>query len=80
MSINFSRIFKVLIGSALIGITLTSSHTAGNTVGIYSLVAIPFVLAGLFDWRPLEGIFNKFYQRLMPLSTMEPGANLKAEG
>ena len=77
MSNTISRVFKILIGSALIGITLTSNHTAGSAIATYSLVAIPFVFAGLFNWRPFESIINLCYRQLTMLTTTEPGGELK---
>lgn len=69
MIILSSRISKLLIGSTLILITLTQEYTGLQGYALLSLFAIPFILSGLFDWRPLQYVLDKIeLQTLLSLS------------
>ena len=54
MNTMTSRISKILTGSFLIGLTLASAGTDMSYEMLFSLVAIPMIFSGMFDWRPLE--------------------------
>lgn len=66
---NFiSRFSKILFGVFLIGITLTlDSPEIGNAV-LLSLIAVPFVIAGLFNWAPLVWVTRKLMAYVKPLA------------
>ena len=49
-----SRVSKILTGSFLIGLTLTSTESSKNYEMLYSLIALPIIFSGMFDWRPIE--------------------------
>lgn len=70
MMINnlISRFSKILFGVFLIGVTLTlDSPVIGNAV-LLSLVAVPFVIGGLFNWTPLVWTANKLVGYMKPLA------------
>lgn len=59
MTISINRFLKFVFGLALISITLFSAGTGASSVVLYALVGLPFVFSALFDWRPLERIYEK---------------------
>lgn len=65
MKVNYD---KMLFGLVLIGVTLTSENIEGSNAALYSLVAIPFIFSGLFDWRPLEMILKRLSKSLTSFS------------
>lgn len=66
---NFiSRFSKILFGVFLIGITLSlDTPQMGNAV-LLSLIAVPFVFAGLFNWMPLNWLARKLTDNIKPLA------------
>lgn len=77
MDINYSRYFKVLSGVVLIGVTMTSDNNTDSGDSIYSLVAIPIIFSGIFDWRPAEMFFENFFRYLASLSQGEKSKKLE---
>ena len=62
-----SRLFKILLGTSLIGATLLSGSNQTGTTPILSLVAIPIVISGIANWRPLEWCARKLVEYMKPL-------------
>ena len=54
MDILASRISKIIAGSFLIGLTLTDAEKPMDYEMLYSLVGIPVIFSGIFNWRPAE--------------------------
>lgn len=54
MDILASRISKFIAGSFLLSLTLTDSEKPMDYEMLYSLVALPIIFSGLFNWRPVE--------------------------
>lgn len=49
-----SRVAKIITGSFLIWLTMSSaSHIMGYEM-LYALAALPIIFSGIFDWRPVE--------------------------
>ena len=61
-----SRLVKIVVGSSLIGVTLISSSSSG-VIPILSLVAIPIVISGIVNWRPIEWCASKLAGFAKPL-------------
>jgi len=62
-----SRIAKVLIGSSLIGVTLISGGSETGTTPIWALIAVPFIIAGIMNWRPAEWCAKKLVGFVKPV-------------
>lgn len=54
----FSRANKILVGTLLILSTMFWSSSVAGIV-ILPLIAIPIIISGMFDWRPLEYLVGK---------------------
>lgn len=68
MDILASRISKIVAGSFLISLTLTDSEKPMNYEMIYSLVALPIIFSGLFNWRPVE-IVLRWIAKILNIDT-----------
>lgn len=53
------RFLKIATGSTLIGFTLMSGYGYGEVNPILCLIAIPVIISGIADWRPLEWCATK---------------------
>ena len=65
-----SRISKLLFGMFLISITLGAESSQSSSVMLYSLLGIPFVLAGIFNWTPLVWLVEKTVEYFKPVFTL----------
>lgn len=70
MMINnlISRISKIIFGVFLIGITLTTEVPVIGNAALLSLIAVPFVIGGLFNWTPLVWTVQKVTEYMKPLA------------
>lgn len=64
MKISIVRSSNIAIGSILLLLILSQEQLSSQGYAFLALLAIPFVLAGLLDWRPLSYIVYKLKQRL----------------
>ena len=55
------RANKIVIGSCLILATMLWNTSAEGIV-VLPLIAIPIIVAGMFDWRPLEYVLGKLLE------------------
>jgi len=62
-----SRIVKIVIGSMLIGVTLFTGGTPAGTTPVLSLIAIPFIVSGIMNWKPAEWCARKLVGFIKPI-------------
>lgn len=62
-----SRIVKILTGSTLIGVTLFTGGTQTGTTPILALIAIPFIVSGIMNWKPAEWCARKLAGFIKPI-------------
>jgi len=68
---NFiSRFSKIMLGVFLIGITLTLDTPKLGSAILLPLIAVPFVVAGLFNWTPLAWTVEKLAGHIKPLAAL----------
>ena len=51
-----SRISKIVTGSFIMSLTLFSGGEPMSYEMLYSLIALPIIFSGMYDWRPVEMI------------------------
>ena len=61
-----SRIVKICTGCTLIGVTLFTGGTQTGTTPILALVAIPFIVSGMMNWKPIEWCAKKLAGFIKP--------------
>lgn len=66
MNTTTSRVSKILTGLFLIGLTLTSTENGIPYAMLFSLIALPIVFSGMFDWRPIEKGIYRFANYIKP--------------
>ena len=54
MDMLASRLSKIATGSFLISLTLTAGDKEMSYEMLYSLVALPIIFSGIFNWQPFE--------------------------
>lgn len=62
-----SRILKVFTGSILIGLTLITGGSQTGTTPILALVAVPFIVSGIMNWKPVEWCAKKLAGFIKPV-------------
>ena len=62
-----SRIVKIFIGCLLIGVTLFTGGTQSGTTPILALIAIPFIVSGIMNWKPAEWCARKLVGFIKPI-------------
>jgi len=77
MTNPITRYSKVLFGAVLIGIPLTTTSPLGYSI-LLPLLAIPVVLSGLFDWRPL--LIAKEYVAVLNINKLSFTHGMKLKG
>lgn len=58
MTTLIHRSNKIIIGSALILAAMQWNSTLTG-LAVLSLIAIPIIFSGMYDWRPLEYIISR---------------------
>lgn len=64
-----SRFSKVIFGSFLIVLTLTTNPAQMAGSMLYALIGVPFVMAGLFNWMPIVWTVEKIMDLIKPLTS-----------
>ena len=68
MKISISRVFKLLSGSLMLLLVLNQGYLDTNSYTVLSLLAVPVIFAGLYDWRPLEFLSWKLMDKIAAFS------------